>query len=643
MIINKVALQKKIVRILMIFGLPIFILVNLMPLFTYKNTIQALIASFSIQFSAYLVTSILIVFILRYEEGQYTGIFYKILAYIGSFVFSFYLVLGQVYSQQSQFYSMRHGTIYFFLFLAKILAITLLVEHLISLGYKYLDSLLISNDSKQVVNTNFNFWRSWFTLLICWLPYVLIVYPASSNPDTSNQIVEFFGKGAWVRDVYPIGHYLLGQHPFSISNQHNFFVTIFYGICVKTGLTVFHSINVGLFIAAIIQLLTLSLILIYSLKIFRVIDIDPRTIKFVENIYRFFPLFPIFSLFLVKNVLYASFVLWFLCLILQFSKYPSKLEDHQWQSLIVLSIIGQLITQKYAFIVLLLTSFIFLICYRKQYKQILLIFLMPLLIFRIGIEGFLFGMLQVPQGDPIEGQGIMIQQTALCVKDHADTISRNEYKVLNKVFVVKNMNEVYTPEQSDGIKSSGAMNKKTVYRWKTVTSKELKDYHRVWMQMAFKYPGTYVEAALHLGYRYLDINSPARDSSWSIAADSLPVVTNEMYLNLGKQIHQNDFFLFLRKTLVRVFNVLNKIPPFSFLFQGSFYIWLTVFILLYGIYVSIKNYKNILLIGSNLLLQVPVYLMSPIDNNSRYFLPFIFSIGILIVLPKFLKRSSSKL
>lgn len=640
MAISKVSITQKLLKFLTILVLPTLILVNLIPFFSDGSTIKTIVASFSIPFSSYLGLSTLLAFVMYYEK-QVDSFLYNLISFIGSFIFSFYLILGQIYNQESQFYSPYHTSIYFLFFVIKIIATTFLVNRLISLVYWY-TKVAIGRCDSQPKDTLFNFGKSWVLLLICWLPYLFIIYPASSNPDTSNQIAEFFGQGYWVRDIYPIGHYLLGAHPFSISNQHNFFVTIFYGVCVKLGLIVFHSVNVGLFFAAIIQLVILSLILTYSLSTFKKINVDMHTITIIENFYRFFPLFPIYSIYLVKNVLYSSFVVWFMCLILQLIKYPSKLEDRRWQFLLVLSLIGQLITQKYAFAVLSLTAVLFLVIYRKQYKIIILTFLVPLLLFRICIEGLMFNVLEVPKGDPIEGQGIMIQQTALCVKDHADTINHEEYKALNKVFVVKNMKKVYTPEQTDGIKSSGANGKMTVYRWKTVTRKDLKRYHRVWLRMAFKYPGTYIEAALHLGYRYLDINSPSRNSDWHIYSDSLPVTTNAMYLDLGKQVHQNQKFLRFRKLLVNIYNVLIQIPPFGFLAQGSFYIWLTVFILLYGIYISIDNWKNMLLLGSNLLLQVPIYLMAPIDNDSRYFLPFIFSIGILIVLPKMLTETASK-
>lgn len=497
--------------------------------------------------------------------------------------------------------------------------------------------------------SGFNYFKHFAIIFACWLPYIIVLYPGTRSPDIVNQLLEFFNHGSWVRDDYPIGWYLLGKAPFTISNQHNFFVTLLYGFNFKLGLNVFHSVGLGLFLSTLIQVLLMVAVLTYALLTFNRMRMPHRILKLFVAFFALCPMLPIISVFLTKNVLYTPATLWSILLMVNAFNNNELFNNIKWWILFVISLIGQLITEKYAVYIIVITAILIPIFGLREKAGIKLSLSMigTVLIFSFAQSG-MFKALNVPNGDPIEGQAVLIQSTALYVKEFPNDLTYQDRETINKVFVLKNLPKLYTPGLSDPVKSSG--NKKIGlrkdgtfdqnirgnwvegYRYRTVTRKDIKNYKKTWVKLAFKHPEIVFVAFMNQGYQYIDITSNQGTSinGWSAPYNSINVSQFPTELDIrGKKvmIDYTGHFVKTRAVISTLFNIFDKVPPFSFLLNGNIYLFVSIIVFL--ILLAMKLYKESMLILS-FLLQIPIFMLSPVNGSQRYMYPFFF--GTIIFL-----------
>lgn len=515
------------------------------------------------------------------------------------------------------------------------------------IGYAVLFYLLVDYCLDKLLQINFhslnnqnspkfNFLKVFLIMIVCWMPYLIILYPGTSSWDTVNQMIEFFGRGFTVRDVYPISHYLLQGNSFTISNQHNFFITLFYGTCVKAGLVLFGSANMGACIASATQLVMLALLFTGLLNVAWMYTSRTKQ-KMLLVFFSLFPLFPIFSIYLVKNVIYAIFIGWFMLLLLKLVLDRNIIKDKFWLFSMFLCSVFQVISQKYGSYVLLVVSIWMLVQYPKLWKRTVLITIIPLFIVKILINGLLFTKLNVATGDPVEGYSIPFQQTALDIKQNPKSVTKSQYKILNKIFYVKNLGALYNPLISDPVKSSGdksdLKNFLPGYKYKSVTKTEINQYWKVWVQMGLIHPKTYLEAYFNLTFGYLDIGPNERQTSYSISSDNLPLVTTPTVVSASqsgdKTLQSNHRFLKIRIYIGKIYNKMVTIFPFSIILNGTYYV---IFSLISFVYLLKVRKSEYILIILPLLIQIPIIMASPVNGNQRYMLPFILLIGIPIML-----------
>lgn len=513
-------------------------------------------------------------------------------------------------------------------------------------------SILISK--KNVVNNHgelqisSNALKCFLTILICWIPYIVILYPAAMSPDTYNQLLEFFGHGDWTRDIYPIGWYLLGKHPFSISNQHDFLVTLLYGINFKIGLKIFHNAGIGLFISSLEQVLAVASSLTYSLVSFQHLGMTNKKVNYFKWFYALFPMLPIISMFLTKNVFNSAALLGTVLLLANLLHDRLLFKKTWWWLGLILTLFIQLATQKYAMYIIVFSAVISVVIWFKD-KHIFRISLVSLMVVICFLSGqhLLFSMLQVPVGDPIEGEAVMIQSTALYQKRFGSSLTTSEKETINRVFVRKNLAKLYNPTDSDPIKSSGAkeiglqsdgtfdhhIRKSFImgYRFRTVTKNDIRDYKKVWVHLMIKHPEVLLEAFFSQGYSYIDpVSVQSKNISSDIPTDTLNIAPiNFAILIDGHWIVANysNHCPQARKLIAILYNIFSQMPPFAILLNGNLIIMLAI--LAFLITLAFRLYKNAMILFA-VLLQVPIIMMSPINGSQRYMYPFFILIGAII-------------
>lgn len=593
-------------------------------LYVFSKILYSLI---QIDVVSFFIVTFLVMYMIKYVHNSTSNNFLtKLLNSLVAIVLSVYLVFGKLFKNDvsDKLFNSRTGIL---LMLLNIFGITLFLSLCFLSLEKYIKYYLKSSniDIRENKNYNFNWKKEFSAIMLCWIPYMIILYPGVCSWDTINQLHEFFGHGPEIFDIYPIGHYLISKNTFTISNQHNFFVTLFYGFNFKIGYYLFHNTNIGLFISALIQSIAYIGVLTYSLLVFKRLGMRAKVIHVFKRIYAFFPVFPILSLFLVKNVFYSIFLLWFILLLTEVFNDKKIANSKYWQAGLWLSILFQLITEKYAVYIVVLLGIIFAFSLKGQLRRIMLTgMIIPICLF-VAVEGMIFSRLNVSNGDPIEGKAMMIQQTALYVKKYPNDLTSHQDRVINEVFVKKNLSKIYNPGWADPVKSSGEKYPHFLegYRYKTVTRSEMKQYNKVWLQMFKQHPLVYLEAFLNESYGYLDSNYTVANSSAINQNDSLPLSHTEFQVKIGNRLisaGEPHHCLRLRKFLATFYNVFHQLLPTSLILNGNIFVISTLLVFL--LLTSLKLYETLLIIIP-LIMQIPVLLLSPVNGSQRYMYPFV--------------------
>ncbi|GGI63600.1 DUF6020 family protein [Limosilactobacillus caviae] len=624
----------------------------------YLKLKQYLQPFLAINILTYLIYFIILILLIAYLKRNYykTSLAFKSFSVLYSIILALCTCYGTI-ARKGNIFNYLYNQKYLIIFLVVVITWTIFFYLILEFLITYFNR---TKAQKFIVEGSTINWRKWFCIiLICWLPYIIILYPGTTNPDTINQLLEFFNHGNWVRDDYPIAWYMVPNNPFTISNQHNFLVTLFYGMNFKLGISLFHNAGIGVFINSIFQIIGLVAILTYALVTFSRLGMNNLFLRCFGIFFALFPMLPMIGMFLGKNVLYSIFLTWSFLLVVNALEQPKLFKESRWNIYLFLSLLGQLAVEKYAiYIIAFMAILVPVLFWRKNFTKKLVITMLGSLIGFLVVQGAIFEALHVPNGDPIEGKSVMIQSTALYQKYHPNDMTDYQKKVINKVFVRKNLANLYTPGLSDPVKSSGGkkiglqpngsfnqhLNKNFVegYRYRTVTANDIKNYNKVWLQLMLKHPMTLFEAFMGQGYGYLDLQATQGDISVNTPADALNVAQVHHEIPIGSKSYTIDYTRHcqrLRKLIAGIYNVCSKIPPFAFLLNGNYLINISVicFLLILGT----GRYGKALTILP-ILLQVPIFMLSPVNGSQRYMYPFFFTTFIVLGIVLCWKKTKNK-
>ncbi|KRL52953.1 hypothetical protein LROSRS0_0922 [Furfurilactobacillus rossiae] len=337
-----------------------------------------------------------------------------------AFFLSFFTVIGGFFQANPPSSNLSVSNLSILFGIVKIIALTTL-----------LTSTFISITSSQIVrqfhhtvNKKRNpYFIISIIILLAWIPYMIILFPGTGSWDTVNQIAEFFGTH--VHNAYPTSYYLLQSGMSTLSDHHPVFLTLFFGGAVKLGLALGNPL-LGIFFLSLFQCLYAIGICVFSIHVFRRMGMTAHTEKVLIIFYAFSPVFPLYSLFVVKNTLYGITIFWFCLLLLQFVQNSDETSHSiSWILQVIVNLLLQTITVKYGLIVASLTSIVLLLSFRKKFIRLFAILAIPLIIFHVGYSTTL-KLLNVTPGDPVESYALPFQQTARFVKNHPNDVTKKE-------------------------------------------------------------------------------------------------------------------------------------------------------------------------------------------------------------------------
>ena len=540
-----------------------------------------------------------------YFKGKKNIVWFNIL----SILFSIFMIVGNSYNEINS-WDFIFGSIPLFLIsIVMLLGFYFLFYRGIYFIYEFVNNnSFIQTHAKnnKILNYIFvehPFISTFIILLICWLPYIIAFYPGILSPDPSNQIKQFFGLDTQYRE-----YVIMLDESVGITNHHPVMHTLLLGGCVKLGMML-GSANFGIFIFSMIQITLLISVLACTICYMKKLN-TPFWLRILTlSIYAFIPVFPFYSMSLVKDVMFSVFVMFYIILLFDLIKFSK--EKYSIKKMVILIILMLLIMLcRNNGIYLVVMSFPFLLFIDKKNRwRILGVLIIPILIFE-GYNKILLPAFKVTPGSIREMLSIPFQQTARYVKEYGDEVTSDEKQAIDKILGYDTLASRYEPEKSDAVKNE--------YN-KYATDEDLKEYFRVWFKQFIKHPTVYLEATINntYGYFYPD----AKNWYFYYKYD-------KRLEEAGIDYHYNSLKP-VRTVLSSYGEVIPYIPVIGNVVNIASSVWICMIIFVFLIYK--KMYKYLIYLTPVISL-VLVCIASPVNTYFRYAMPYVFSIPIIIAM-----------
>ena len=528
----------------------------------------------------------------------------KITINILSILYTLFILIGLSFMINGNFSLLTRTPLNILLTITSFIILYLFFSRIILVIDKYLDSYKAKKDKPHnkllLLFDEHPILFSVIFMLICWLPYIIAYYPGILNRDNVYQVKQFFG----IDNKYSYYVNLIDKSQI-ITNHHPFFHTILLGTCIKIGMNLGNT-NFGFFIFTSLQIAIFLATFSYSIYYLKKNNVNTHQRFFLLLIYSFVPLFPFYSITLVKDSLYSCFFL--LYIIVLHNVIKDGLDINNFFKIIFVSIFLFLLRNNgiYTFIL----SFPFLLIKNKQWPKYLLIIVLVFGIYK-AYDKVLLKSLKVTPTSIRETLSIPFQQTARYAKYHNKEISKEDKEIINNILDYNTIRKKYNPELSDPVKNTFNKN---------YTKRELQEYFQVWFKGLKRHPLTYIEATTANIYGYF---CPLK-TNWYIYYKYQNKLKKEDNINY----HYND--LKSTRLVLSSWGVSYPyIPIIGLLANIGFNTWIIIFMSPYLL--SRKRYKDFLCLVP-CIVGLLVCIASPANTYFRYVLPNIMSIPILLSL-----------
>lgn len=531
------------------------------------------------------------------QNKKNKSIIFMVLAAISSF----FLFVGECFSSVGSVGFAFQGIPYTIISLLVLLGFYMLLRHLFELAYDLITTKVNKNDERRfVVNDKVDnyirahiFSIAFLTILVGWLPYIIVFFPGSVPYDGWNQLDMISGVTGF-------------------SNHHPYLGTILLGFFYKIGSLI--SPNMGVFAYILFQVVSSAVIYAVACK-WTIQMKTPTTGAIIAIIfYAFVPLGGGFQQAVLKDSLFSAVFVAYLICWLNVIMDIKKAEKIDWK-LIGFSILVCLLRNNGKYIVLFsyVCLLLPLLVTRKRFHVTLLSFIAIIGLLQ-GYEKVLLPQMGVEQGSVREMLSIPIQQSARYIRDYEKDITKEEKNILTTILDYETVKLEYNPEISDPVKRT------VLYR----PSKEiLKEYFQIWFQMFLKHPGVYIEATLQNIFGYFDPFYNYTDSPKYSLYISGPI--REQGVDYGIHYVQSDN---IRGIMTKYIEFWTYAPGLSILVNPGTYTWIILFLL--AIMVRKKKYNAVLMVIP-CLVSIACCVASPVNGLMRYMLPVAMGAPVVIV------------
>lgn len=453
------------------------------------------------------------------------------------------------------------------------------------------------------------FTASIVTLMLFWLPFLILYYPGPMGSDAMAEILQSYGA-LKLTAHFPLIHIIMLK------------CSILFGI------KVFSSSSIGLFLYNAVQLV--SFVLGLSACILIAVKYAHVKAGYIAATLLYFCIHPQIHNFLLlinKDAFYSTFFLTYIVshyLVIKNDIMRKKLKTSHILLLMLSIALVMSMRNEGAYIVFLTLILQFAVL-RHSRAIISLIAVYSIAIFVV-INTLVPYMIGAKDADGFDKYSIQIQQISRCVSE-GKFLQGDNQKDLEQVFDVEKLRTSYCYQITDPSKSC--------FKIRKMDSNNRKLFSNVWLAYLYEYPATCIQATLHHNYNnFYFAPTYLRPMRVHYAKGRMEVLNDKLgdfnfYSSYPRKIHN----------CARVFEHLRENFIFNncigIIFSSSTtYVWLVIFILFYVL--RAKSIKSVCFLFP-LILSCVVLFLAPTganhgDGGPRYCLPLHFVLPFLFPL-----------
>lgn len=487
---------------------------------------------------------------------------------------------------------------------------------LINRSRKNCSSSTPNSKALMFVFDNHAFVLPFLIMLICWLPYLVLCFPGTTDPnDVLDQLQQYHGiysrTAAWVD--------FDGDSWLYMNNNNPVFSTILTNLFFDFG-SLIGSQNIGMFLLVSIQTLLLLAAFSSSFVLMKRFS-TPYFLRMVLLLsFALSPVFPGYAICITKDTLFSVFVVFYVTLLILLICHQELFRKHKILLLafFIDALLMALLRNNGVYMLALSAPFLILV--RSSVCRIAGASGCVAICLYLCFGNLLLPALGVQGGSIKEMLSVPFQQTARYVVEHSDEVTSAQEKTINKILDYDSLADNYDPGLSDGVKETFK---------KESTANDLREYFKAWVEMGATHPDTYAAATMANCYAYF---YPGISTGWIWTQlnrfgmyDAQDV--SGAYRESGFDISQNESWRPYQIGLSKWYEVVSNSPLGVFTNMGIC-AWVVVFC--FSILISERKIKEVLPYIPMLVLLL-VCVASPQNGNPRYALPLICASPILLV------------
>ena len=421
-----------------------------------------------------------------------------------------------------------------------------------------------------------------WVIILGWVPWIILNYPGSGCGDSVLQLQQFLGDARW-------------------SVHHPPLSTLIMGSLFVLGRWLVDA-NFGFFLYCLFQTCVGAWVFSLSMKKLQKLGVPTKLCAVGILFFAFTPLWGTYAQWVEKDLLYAEItVLQAICMLDILVKKQCEKKDALL--LAGVSLVTVLLRNNgiYAVVPALFLLAVWLKGVSRRRAAVAL--LATVILYR-GIMQGIFPAMGMGKNSIIDAFNVPFQQTARYVCEHEDEVTEYERAAIEGTFVSYDIMFGYTPLSADTIR---------IY----CTGDNLDEYFKVWFQMFFKHPETYMAAFFNMGYGYLAPVSQYIEA-W---------IQGEYYDYMTEIGLYHTFDTKYHAFLVQIWNKSMALPLIQYLSSPGLYTW--VVLILLTVLIKKRKYGPMILFVPGLM-NILVCLDSPLAGTIRYALPTLAVVPLLI-------------
>lgn len=586
--------------------LAIFVSVEEIYVHGIKNNINLLMTDYPFRTNI-LIISIVGIFIYWLYNKFYNNKLKKHwLLKLVSIFFSLFIIFGHSYTKTNSWDLVFGNNLLMLFSIVSLFGFYFFINCIISILFNYIEKIEFKNKTNKWFEFIFEkkpFLISLIVILIAWIPYIVAFYPGIFSPDPSNQVKQYFNI-----DTHYIEGVVLIDENVKMTNHHPVLHTLMLGSGVKLGQLMGNE-NLGIFIYTSIQIIFLVSVLSYTIVYMKKLN-TPHIYRFITLlIYSLVPVFPLYGMSVVKDVIFTGLVILYIILIFDMIKYKYEKIPFIKVLLSIFLLLMIMMFRNNGIYMIILSFPLLLIVLKKHRIKILLILLVPIIIFK-AYTGIILPHFKITEGSIREMLSIPFQQTARMVKEYGDEISEEDKKIIDKILIYDTLGERYNPNLADPVKNQFNKN---------ATKEDLKEYFGVWFKGLIHRPDVYIQATLNNTYGYFYPGA----RNWYIYYKY-----DKRLSDAGFEYKYNDLSG-LRNFLSGYGVMFPGIPILGLIVNIGFHVWVTILLSVFLIIYRKLEYLVYLLPNLSLIL---ICFASPANTYFRYAMPYVFASLIVIAM-----------